>query len=420
MAENNKNKKQNNKKISSIIAFAVCVIVAFGMWIYVMNVESPKYSQTVSDVTVELTGTDKLAENELAIFSGYGMKIDVTLSGKKSIVSRLAAEDIVVTADLSRIEASGRYSLKTVVDVPVGCKLIGVSQDTVSVYVDRSGQITVDLTEKRENTDLPEGCFTGAIEYDVDKVTVTGPLSMLTKVAEAVVTLDMSGITKTTTVTERITLVDAAGAVVESPYIDYFPKEVIAPVTIMKTARVPVEVKFKNGFLSYDSANVFVDPEFVEVTGDSETVNRGDCILPVVIDEKSAMHGGIYSSVVTIEAEDGLELSAQKAKITVTLKPGYAVREFTVPEENISAKGVGGVKFTWQEAPITVELLGKTEVLARLKPEDIKISFDVSPYSDSNSGDIRIKADVAVPEGDADGVLPVGTYYVNVTFGKEA
>ena len=87
----------------------LCFLAAFFLWLYVMSVESPQHEQIFSHLTVELTGTEGLEKNHLALYSGYGTMVDVTLSGKKSVTSKLTERDIVVTADLSGINEGGRY-----------------------------------------------------------------------------------------------------------------------------------------------------------------------------------------------------------------------------------------------------------------------------------------------------------------------
>ena len=413
------NENRRIKKVRTIVALCVCVIVAFGMWVYVMTVESPEHEHIFSDVTVELTGTDELSENDLAIFSGYGVKLDVTLSGKKSVVSSLEDGAVVVTADVGSLTASGRYNLKVTVDVPAGCKLVSISQDTVSVYVDKSAQTAVDLTEKRENTNLPDGCFTGPIDLSVDMVTVNGPLTILSRIDKALVTIDMSTVTKTTSVTERIILVDRNGEKIDSPYIDFYPREITVEIPILKTVRVPVEVEFKNGFLDSDSAWTETDPEFVEVTGDVDAVNRGDCVMPVIVDEKTSLEGGEFSGIVALEVADGLEISSQKVKLSVGLKGGYAVKEYTVAEDKIFGVGAkDGVNYTWRSTPVTVELLGPSDILEQITDDQLALVFDMSPYSSTNAGTIRIKADVDADSEYADDVMAVGAYYINVTIDK--
>ena len=130
----NQNKAEKRDRLIRNLVKVLCVIIAFGLWIYVMMVESPSYEETFYNVMVDLTNTDSLKQNNLAVYSGYGNLVDVTLSGKKSVLSQLTAANLVVTADISSVAGeSGRYNVKVNVDVPSGCKLVGTSSETVSV-----------------------------------------------------------------------------------------------------------------------------------------------------------------------------------------------------------------------------------------------------------------------------------------------
>lgn len=290
---NMKNKKKNDDSSSigynrtNVAVKILCVFAAFCLWIYVMTVESPEYEQTFGNVTVELINTDSLvSDSGLMLYSGYGNMVGVTVSGKKSIVSKLSDSDIVVTADVGKITGgSGRYDCKLSVDVPAGCKLISLSQETISVYVDTASTASVKLTEKRDNTNLPEGCYVGAIDFPVDMITVEGPEKIVSRIAEARFDNDMNGITKSVTVTQRVYLVDAYGNKIESPYVKYYPQEVTVDIPVLKSAEVPIEVVFKNGFFNYDNTYTTVTPSTVRVTGEPEIIDAGNLIERVEIDE---------------------------------------------------------------------------------------------------------------------------------------
>ena len=53
-----------------LVVWLLCLVAAFCLWVYVMSSESPEHEQLFSHVTVELTGTEALEKNHLAIYSG--------------------------------------------------------------------------------------------------------------------------------------------------------------------------------------------------------------------------------------------------------------------------------------------------------------------------------------------------------------
>ena len=409
--------KSRKQKAADMIVRVICLLISFCMWIYVMMVESPEHEQIFSHLTVEVTGTDALTENDLVIYSGYGTMIDVTLSGKKSVVSKLEDKDIVVTADVGSITASGRYNCKVNVDVPPGCKLAGMSQNEISVYVDKGVSVNVDLVEQRDNTNLPEGCFTGTVEFPVDKINVTGPDTVLQRVEKAKVVLDLSGVTRTTTFTAPVVLINAVGDTVNSPYIDYYPTEVTVTVPVYKTVTVPVRTTFKNGFLTEDTCTVDLNPATVQATGDPDVIDRGNLFETIVIDEKTEFENNALQKTVTLVPAEGVTLSASQVEVTAEIDPSIKVRDILIPGSSIEDTGAKeGVNYTWDREEMVVTLMGPVESLSKIDAEDITLVFDMSPYSETNTGTIRVRAEVVVDSIYKDDVLAIGTYDISVTF----
>ena len=404
---------------TELIAKILCVIAAFCLWIYVMQVESPEYEQTFSHITVNLTNTDTLvSEKGLAIYNGYGTMIDVTFSGKKSVVSKLEEKDIVATADVSVIDdGGGRYDVRINVDVPAGCKLVGMSQDTISVYFDKAGQAAVDLTEIRENTNLPADCYTGVVEFPVDKVTVKGPSKVLESIDKAVVNLDLTGVTGTVSMTEEVLLLDKNGAEVVSPYIEYYPREVAVTVPVYKRAVVPVEVYFRYGFLNANNTTLIVNPMTVNVTGDPAVIDAGNLLEPIIIDEKTDFDGDIFDHTVRLDFASGVSSGVEAVEVTAVMDESLKTRELTVPGKNIEdTGGKEGVSYTWDHSPVTVTLCGPLENITQITPEDIILRLNMSPYSETNTGTIKVRAEVVIDSAYDEGVFETGIYEIDVTF----
>ena len=429
---NMKNKKKNDDSSSigynrtNVAVKILCVFAAFCLWIYVMTVESPEYEQTFGNVTVELINTDSLvSDSGLMLYSGYGNMVGVTVSGKKSIVSKLSDSDIVVTADVGKITGgSGRYDCKLSVDVPAGCKLISLSQETISVYVDTASTASVKLTEKRDNTNLPEGCYVGAIDFPVDMITVEGPEKIVSRIAEARFDNDMNGITKSVTVTQRVYLVDAYGNKIESPYVKYYPQEVTVDIPVLKSAEVPIEVVFKNGFFNYDNTYTTVTPSTVRVTGEPEIIDAGNLIERVEIDEANDyLTTGSdelkCTKKVALKAVDGVELDTDTVEIVSVPSSSIKLRKITVPGKNsIDTGGKTGVSYTWDHTPVTVSVIGSLEAVSSLSADDITLRFDMSPYSETNTGTTEVRAEVIIDSDYKDELLAIGYYEISVTFFK--
>lgn len=411
---------------SDLVAKILCVIAAFCLWIYVMQVESPEYEQTFSHITVDLVNTEELvSERGLAIYSGYGTMIDVTLSGKKSVVSKLSSNDIVATADVSAITESGkRVYCNIMIDVPAGCKLVGMSQEAVSVYSDEASQKTVALSENRENTNLPENCYTGIVDLPVDMITITGPLKVLENIDKAVVNLDLTGVTGSVSINGDVILLDKNGELYSSPYVEYSPREVTVNIPVYKRVTVPVEVKFLNGYFNVDNTELTIDPVSVMVEGEPAVIDAGNLVAPIEINEKldfmkSDSDRSIvdYDKTVVLSLADGVKASS--TDVHVTVKPDSYIKtiELTVPGKNIVDTGAkDGVHYIWDDSPVTVTLCGEFDKITKITPEDITLIINMSPYTVTNTGSIKVRAEVEIDSPYSDGVFEIGEYAVWVTF----
>lgn len=424
------NEAEKNKRSFNIDLFVkiLCVFAAFCMWVYVMQVESPEFEQTFSHITVELVGTEAMAENGLALYNGYGTMIDVTLSGKKSVISKLTEKDIIATADISAVtEGGSRVYCKVKVDVPAGCKLVAKSQDNISVYLDNAVKKTITLSENRENTKLPDDCYAGATEYPVDMVNISGPSKVLEKIDRAVVNLNLEGIIKTAAIKEDIVLLDKNGEIVNSPYVEYTPREVTVTVPIYKKVILPVTVDFTYGFLNTDNTEITIEPAFIEIEGEPAVINTIDHIKPVEIDEKNdfMFESGNkryimdYNKTVILDIPDNVKASSREAHITAALKKSMKTIELTVPGINILDTGAReGVTYTYDKDPVTVLLCGEYTKITKINAEDIMLKLDMSPYTVSNTGSMKVRADIIIDSAYADGVFEVGDYSIWVTFDK--
>lgn len=425
----NHNNPSENKKINyqsvesgnhgSLVVKILCIFAAFFLWIYVMMVESPDYEETFTGITVEIINEDALNENGLSLYAGIGQTIDVTVFGKKRAILNMDESDIKAFADVSALTSgSGRSFCEVTVEVPEGCTLVGLSQETIQVNIDEQEKISVELSERRDNTNLPEGCTTGTIEFPVDNITVEGPKSILSRISKAILPLDLTDVTKSTTITAQVYFVDSFGTVVSSQYLNYYPQEITVEIPIIKTVEVPVELVFRNGYISTENADISVYPSTVMISGDPSVIDAGYLLEPIEIDEKTDLDdNNKYKRTVHLDEADNVTCIPGTVDVSVSMKDSINTREITVPGKNIiDTGGKIGVYYTWEKNPITVKIMGELDDIRRISAEDITLQLDMSPYTDTNTGTIRVRAGVIIDSPYADEVIEIGVYSVNVTF----
>ena len=115
-----KNKDKNKTKFSlsallnnNRILMVISLIIAFGVWIWVAIEKSPEVQKVVSGVPVSINMSNSIPEHlGLQIFGESEFTVDVSITGKKYVLSALDKNDIVVEANLNYVDSPGIKTLQ--------------------------------------------------------------------------------------------------------------------------------------------------------------------------------------------------------------------------------------------------------------------------------------------------------------------
>lgn len=395
----------------------LCVLAAFVLWIYVMQVESPEYEQEITSVPVELENAASLSEaSGLSVYSGSGNRISLTVAGKKSIVSKLKAEDVSAYIDLSRVKEAGRHSLDVSVDLPDDVTLVDCEPSTVTVYVDEMDSISLPVSEKLVNFVLESPYELGEIAFEFDTVNVTGPKNRISNLAGAVVTINMEDRKSTFVTNSAITLVDKSGNLSDMNYLSMSASEMNVTVPIYLTKDVPVEVRFKYGLVDASHVKVTCEPSSFSLKGDAAKFSDGTSLIEKIEIDETAVIETPYTEIREVVVRDGLTASAESTSVKITVEYDSTVKTRQIAVSDIKVKGApSDLKYEIADGNILVMLRGNASEIDSVKASDISATIDLEGFDSSSSGVITKNATVTVNAQDADSVFVLGTYPVKIT-----
>ena len=395
----------------------LCVLAAFVLWIYVMQVESPEYEQEITSVPVELENAAALSEaSGLSVYAGSGNRISLTVAGKKSIVSKLKAEDVSAYIDLSRLKEAGRHSLEVSVDLPDDVTLVDCEPSTVTVYVDEMDSISLPVSEKLVNFVLESPYELGEIAFEFDTVNVTGPKNRISNLAGAVVTINMEDRKSTFVTNSAITLVDKTGNLSDMNYLSMSASEMNVTVPIYLTKDVPVEVRFKYGLVDASHVKVTCEPSSFSLKGDAAKFSDGTSLIEKIEIDETAVIETPYTEIREVVVRDGLTASAESTSVKITVEYDSTVKTRQIAVSDIKVKGApSDLKYEIADDNILVMLRGNASEIDSVKASDISATIDLEGFDSSSSGVITKNATVTVNAQDADSVFVLGTYPVKIT-----
>lgn len=383
------------------------VLIAFGLWFYVMGVESPSHEKTFTEVPVAIREGDA----KLSVYYGYNSTVDITVQGKKSEINKLSVEDIDAYVDISSITAAGRYTVDVAVDLPGGVKLSGQSVTSLSVYLDNRSSVTVPIRANLVDYMLEGGYELGrnAMTMSIDEVVVTGPESVLREIETAQVNLSLGHVTDTMTVSGSIILVDRDGETVSNPYVKLQTTEAVVTVPVYITKTVPLTAEYKYGYFNEETAEVAIEPPTLRIKGEASVLDDIESILLTSLDEKKLTTDSVRVSVmlpanvVNVDGTDEAVISIKHINTTV--------KELVV--DNITVNNPKNFSYTLQADSLNVTLRGNTQYLSYMTADNVEAVVDLS-YLSNAAGVTSVAVSIKIGGVYADYVYELGDYKISV------
>ncbi len=403
--ERNGNLTIRRNKTVDFIAKIGCLIVAFFIWFYAVKNDTTLYEEVFSSIPVDIVN-----KSGFSVLSGDDVTVDLTLSGKRSVISRLSASELRAYIDMSSITAAGKYKFDVQYELPNGVSLVKSTSNSVTVYADNTSSVSVPVSVKVTNFMMEDGYELGRndITTDVQNITATGPESVISQIVKAELLADIGHVTRTVTYSGNITLLDAAGAPVTNSYIKTNISYVTATIPVYKYRDVPIRVVFKHGYFNEQNVSVKVEPASVRIKGEADAVDAVS--LSYEIDEKKITSDTSYTVSIALPGGVLNVNSVNEAVLSIDLE-GISSR--TISVYNISVKNPDGILYEPITGPINITVQGDSSWVERLSPINVTAVVDLSSLG-SVSGSVMVPVTFTFAASFADKVYEVGSYSVSV------
>lgn len=225
----------NQKRIDIIVS----VIAAIILWFYVINIANPAVQTTLRDVPVEITGSEALAEKQLAPVTTEGYKVNITLSGARNTINKIKEEDIKLAADISDLPMGGGTA-QIKAELPPGVNIVEINNPGVDIVIEELATVSKPVEVVLSGSSA--GKEATVLSSRLTQVETTGAASKLAQVTAVRVSGDLSGaeLDKPMDLMLAATPVDETGKQVTGVKV---ANEVIGVSAVMyQTKTVPIEV----------------------------------------------------------------------------------------------------------------------------------------------------------------------------------
>ena len=173
-----------SKKANIVLA----LLIAISLWAYVTGSVNPEITNKFVNIPIKFVNEDSLSSNGLAIESIENTYVDVTVSGTRTDIKDMEAEDIRVVADMYNRNIGNNY-VPIEVDLPKGIELDNKSIEKVHVVIGELATREYDI-QVDTGTTLEKGMGLGDTEIVPGKTLVMGTVNNLNNIDRVVAKLD--------------------------------------------------------------------------------------------------------------------------------------------------------------------------------------------------------------------------------------
>ena len=370
---------------SKATSILLSLVIAFGLWLYVVTNVSQEADYTIYNVPVVMEGETVLNERNLMITSVSADDVDLTLSGNRSDLAKVNNGNTVLKVDLTKIYEPGEKIALTY--NPIFPSDVATNALTIENRHPANIFITV---EARRNKEVPvEVAWIGSTPdgfmsdrenriLDYSSVTVVGPASVADLIEKAVVEVDLSEQRESISQDYRYTLCDKDGNPVDAKLITTNVESVHLDVKIhkVKEVKLAAEVIYGGGATEKNTM-VLIEPDTIRLSGGGAVLEElGDSISLGKIDLSTIEKSQELTIPITLPEGVTNLSNITEAKVEIRFS-GLAVKEFEV--ENIEAINVPeGLEADVIEKKMTVILRGPAAELMKIDSEDISVWADLT------------------------------------------
>ncbi len=382
----------------------LAVLIALVLWLAIVNVNDPEKTITVSNIPISVTNESAITSRDMVYNVKSEQYLNITVSGKRSIVSNLSAEDFRATASLKELSKVNSIPVDvTTKNASLGRKITIVKQSAQTILVD------VENVEEKDFTDLvveytgkvADGYVAGLSSMSTDEVTVKAPTSIIDKIKKVAVRCSLDGTNTNISKKCPVILYDKNDKEIKSDEIELSDKKIRVNVNVLRAKQVPISTinkdKLGKPADGYVVDDVILSSDSITVYGSEESLDSIESLdIQDDIDVSDAKGDVTQNIDVTGKLPKGLSVSGESTITVKVVIKKLITRTFEYDASEVSLNDLSSdldVQLVTKKVKVTLQ--GEEEVISQLTKDDMAISADLGKVKE---GTTTVHVDVAVPD----------------------
>lgn len=377
------------------------LVIAIGIWAVVSISVYPTMESVYYNVPVKISLENTYAEaNQLSVMASSTDTVTVKLSGNRSQIGDIKAEDLTAVVDASSVMLPRTYKLPMNIecDKTAEFEVMSIEPSTVSVAFDKIISKELEITPQLENVRIADGYMSGDAVVTPSTVTVTGPqdtVNSITKVCARVSPEKELDSTYEFT-TDELILYNGNAVISNDNDLISFDKNSFAiqiPVFVRQT--LPLEVNIINApdkfDLDYFRSQLVFSLNEIDIAAPNDKIKELKSLNIGTINMREVDVGSVFEFKAENFLPEGYENLTQIDSVTVTCpsdgikKKAIAIKGKDIQFVNKPAQ----FEFDPVSSGMTLYVVGDEEQIDSITRDDITAQIDLIDF-DMQEGDHKM------------------------------
>lgn len=378
----------------------IAVLVAAVVWLSVVNISDPEKTIIIYNVPVTVIDENAITDMGMVYTIESGRYVDITISGKRSIVSELSSDDFKATASLEELSKVNSIPIDVeAYNKSIGRKITIAKQSIQSMKVSveevdaQTFNIQVEYSGK-----AGEGYVAGDYSLSNTSVTVKAPVSVLDRIERVVAICDISGQKSDFSKNAKIALYDKRGEEIKNKNMMLSRKKVNVLVDILQIKEIPI-VMGDIGVPAdgYQIASLTLSSETVKLSGAEDIVSEIESIdITADINIEKLTENTTFTinlsdklpEDVTIIGENEIQVNIEIYKLSTKT---FKIKVSDLKVDNLKS----GVDIEFITEIVEITLRGEKDSINKISKGDLKAGIDLKG---KDKGNVTIPVSIKVPD----------------------
>lgn len=368
----------NWKNKQKVIVQLVCVLLSFGLWIYVTNIENPIKSYELNKVPVEIKNSDNLKSSGLTLSPNQNFYVNLKIEGSSQDLFSIDKEDFKISVDLNELVLK-KGENKVMVRIEEAPQDIKIKNSTgLIITINTEEYKTKEVPVKSKiNVISKSGYYVATPIFSPEIVLVSGPESLVDRVTSVVAEAEESNAVKT--IIKNYIVIPVDNNYKEVTGVQLSQKWVEATIEINEGKTVPIKINVI-GTIQNDLKlkSISSDTTEIGITGPKSILDSISEIGTENIDISQIKDN--TSMEVKLKIPDGILIHNGQNNINVNiLVEKKKTKEITINYSIIGQQE--GISIVPDKNNITIEVIGFEDDINNLTEANFSAQLDVSQYT---------------------------------------